>query len=136
MTAPDAPITGGTAAAGPVVLIVDDEAATRTLLKKTVQGLYPSAQLHEASDGETALRVARTAHPALVLLDIVLAGSETSGVLVCQELTKARIPVLIVSGNAAGPVLDACLSLGAADILRKPFTLEDAQAKIRYCLGG
>jgi CheY-like chemotaxis protein len=136
MTAPDAPTTSGTSRPGPAVLIVDDEAATRALLKKIVQGLYPSAQLHEASDGETALRIARAAHPDLVLLDIVLPGSDTSGVLVCQELTRAQIPVLIVSGNATGQVLQTCLSLGAADILRKPFTIEDAQAKIKTCLGG
>jgi len=135
MTATGSQPSGPAPASGPSILIVDDEAAARTLLKKVVQTLYPLAQFHEASDGEIALRIARTARPDLVLLDIVLPGSDTSGVLVCRELTKARIPVLIVSGNASGPVLDACLSLGAADILRKPFTLEDAQARIGYCLG-
>ena len=136
MSATDAKAQQGSGRPAPAVLIVDDEAATRTLLRKTVQGLYPSARINEASNGETALSIARTARPDLVLLDIVLPGSETSGVLVCQELTKTRIPVLIVSGNAGGPILDACLSLGAADILRKPFTIEDAQAKIKACLGG
>ncbi|MFB3879713.1 MAG: two-component system response regulator [Armatimonadota bacterium] len=135
MSATGVPPSGSGPAPAPAVLIVDDEAATRALLRKTVQDLYPSARINEASNGEAALRLARASRPDLVLLDIVLPGSDTSGVLVCQELTKAMIPVLIVSGNASGPVLDACLSLGAADILRKPFTLEAAQAKIKGCIG-
>jgi two-component system OmpR family response regulator len=136
MSATDAQAPGESSRPGPVVLIVDDEATARTLLRKVVQTAYPTAQINEAADGETALRLARTARPDLVLLDIVLPGSDTSGVLLCQELTKAMIPVLIVSGNATGPIAQACLSLGAADILRKPFTIEDAQAKIKSCMGG
>jgi CheY-like chemotaxis protein len=122
------------APAGPVVLIVDDEAATRTLLRKIIAGVAPSAQILESADGEKALRLAQTSTPDLVLLDIVLPGSETSGVLVCQQLCKQHTKVMIVSGNAAGSILDACLAAGATAILRKPFTIEDAQAKIRSCL--
>jgi len=135
MTVSDAGVPVGAAGPGPVVLIVDDEAATRVLLKRTVLTACPAAQLYEASDGETALRLARTTHPDLVLLDIVLPGSETSGVLICQELAKTQTRVLIVSGNATGSIAQACLSMGAVGILRKPFTIEDAQATIRGCLG-
>jgi CheY-like chemotaxis protein len=135
MSATDSSAPAGSSKPGPAILIVDDEAAARRLLKKVVQGLYPSARFHEALDGEVALQIARSAHPDLVLLDVVLPGSDLSGVLLCREFTRARIPVIVVSGKAAGPVLDACLSLGAAGILRKPFTVEEAQAKIKGCLG-
>jgi CheY-like chemotaxis protein len=120
---------------GPTVLIVDDEASIRTLLKKIVLDLAPTARVEEAADGESALRLAQTLHPDLVLLDIVLPGSETSGVLVCQELCRRHAQVLIVSGNASGSILDACLAVGAAAVLRKPFTLESAREKISACLG-
>ncbi len=135
MTASDAGVPEGPTGPAPVVLIVDDEAATRILLKRTVLAVCASAQLHEASEAEAALRVADTVHPDLVLLDIVLPGSEMSGVLLCQELAKRQARVLIVSGNATGSIAQACLAMGAAGILRKPFAFEEAQAAIRGCLG-
>ncbi len=130
MTAPDAPKAG----ASPVVLIVDDDSATRTLLREIVYDLYPAAMIHEAPDGNTALWLAESLHPDLVLLDIVLPGSETSGVLVCQELTRAQIKVLVVSGNATGSIANACLSMGVEGIVQKPFTVETAQTMIRRCV--
>ena len=116
------------------VLIVDEEAPARTLLRKTIETLPVSCRVFEAADGDTALRLARQLSPDLVLLDIVLPGSSTSGVLVCQELCKTHTKVLIVSGNATGSIAQACLSMGAADILRKPFSVKDARAKIESCL--
>ncbi|MDH4180068.1 MAG: response regulator [Armatimonadota bacterium] len=116
------------------VLIVDDEAPARTLLRKTLEALPVSCRIFEAADGDTALRVARQSPPDLVLLDIVLPGSSTSGVLVCQELCKTRTKVVIVSGNATGSIAQACLSMGAVDILRKPYSVQDARALFESCL--
>jgi len=116
------------------VLIVDDEAPARTLLRKTLEALPVSCRIFEAADGDTALRVARQSPPDLVLLDIVLPGSSTSGVLVCQELCKTHTKVVIVSGNATGSIAQACLSMGAVDILRKPYSVQDARALFESCL--
>jgi len=100
-----------------------------------VEGLPVPCRVLEAADGVSALRLARSASPDLVLLDIVLPGSETSGVLVCQELCNSHTKVLIVSGSATGSIAEACLSMGAADLLPKPFSVEDARAMIASCLG-
>jgi CheY-like chemotaxis protein len=135
MTAAESP-RGGREAVGAKVLIVDDEAATRTLLRKTVERLSIPCTVFEASDGDGALSLARREQPDLVLLDIVLPGSSSSGVMVCQELCRMHTNVLIVSGNATGPIADACLSMGAVDILRKPFSVEDARTMIASCLAG
>jgi CheY-like chemotaxis protein len=122
-------------AAGRTVLIVDDEPSTRAALRTMVEGLPAPCRVLEAADGATALRLANSLSPDLVLLDIVLPGSETSGVLVCQELCKSHTKVLIVSANASGSIAQACLAMGAADILHKPFSVEDARALIASCLG-
>jgi CheY-like chemotaxis protein len=130
------PTGAGREGIGAKVLIVDDEAATRTLLRKTVERLSIPCTIFEASEGEGALSLAQREQPDLVLLDIVLPGSTSSGVMVCQELCRMHTKVLIVSGNATGPIADACLSMGAVDILRKPFSVEDARAMIASCLAG
>ncbi len=113
------------------VLIVDDEAATRALLKATVEGLSIPCVVAEAADGDTAIEIAHRTRPDLVLLDIVLPGSSASGVLVCQELCKdSRTTVVIVSGQAGDSVLNACLSAGATDHVRKPFSVAQMREKI------
>jgi len=116
------------------ILIVDDEAPARALLRKIVEALSVPCSVFEAADGDTALRIARQTPPDLVLLDIVLPGSSTSGVLVCQELCKTHTKVVIVSGNATGSIAQACLSMGAVEILRKPYSVQDARSLLESCL--
>jgi|GEM_PF-6670681 len=82
----------------PIVLIMDDEAAIRKLLRATVESLPFPCEVMEAPDGKTALEIARLHRPTLALLDILLPGSSTSGVIVCSELCKdARTKVVIVT---------------------------------------
>ena len=113
------------------ILIVDDEPAVRSLLREIAQGLSIDCTVYEAADGQSALEIARSRHPDVVLLDIVLPGSSTSGVLVCQELCKdSRTKVVIVSGNASKTILRTCLSMGAADCVPKPFIPGDLRRKL------
>ena len=113
------------------VLIVDDEPAIRTLLREIAEGLSVACRVYEAADGHSALQIARATRIDLVLLDIVLPGSSTSGVLVCQELCKdTRTKVVIVSGNAGQSILSTCFSMGAADCVRKPFPPDQLRDKL------
>jgi two-component system response regulator MtrA len=117
------------------ILIVDDEAATRKLLRATIEGLSIPCTVAEASDGDAALQLGRKTRPDLILLDIVLPGSSTSGVLVCQEFCKdSRTKVVIVSGQASDPIVQACLSMGAVEFVRKPFSVDDMRAKLERWL--
>ena len=134
MTASDPQGEGVESTPKATVLIVDDEAPARTLLRKTLEALPISCRIFEAGDGDAALRIAQQSRPDLVLLDIVMPGSSTSGVLLCQEFCKTHTKVVIVSGNATGPIAQACLSMGAVDILRKPYSVQDARALLESCL--
>ena len=113
------------------ILIVDDEPAVRSLLREIAEGLSIACQVYEAADGQSALQIARSRHPDVVLLDIVLPGASTSGVLVCQELCRdSRTKVVIVSGNENKTILRTCLSMGAADWVTKPFVPRDLRSKL------
>jgi CheY-like chemotaxis protein len=119
------------------VLILDDEAATRVLLRKTVEGLSVPCRVLEAADGEEALELAHRERPHLALIDIVLPGSAKSGVLVCRELLKVRgTEVVIVSGHATDSVIESCLELGAAEYVRKPFDVEELKGRLEQWLAG
>lgn len=113
------------------VLIVEDEAATRELLKTTIKGAAVPCRVFEAITSDQALEMAKQVKPDLVLLDIVLPGSETSGVLLCQELCKDhRTKVVIVSGQGEETIIKACLSAGATDRIRKPFSVLELRLAI------
>ena len=113
------------------ILIVDDEPAIRTLLREIAEGLSVTCRVYEAADGQSALEIARSRHPDVVLLDIVLPGSSASGVLVCQELCRdSRTKVVIVSGHASKTILRTCLSMGAADCVSKPFLPGELRSKL------
>lgn len=121
--------------AEPTVLIVDDDAAIRTLLRTILEGMSVPCRVHEAENSEMALQIARATHIDLVLLDIVLPGSGASGVLVCQELCKdSRTRVVIVTGSTSEPILDACLSAGAVECVRKPFALDEVRNRAKEWL--
>jgi CheY-like chemotaxis protein len=106
------------------VLIVDDEATARRLLHATVKGLAVPCRIAEAADGETALALARSSRPDLVLLDIVLPGSSVSGVMVCQELCRdLETRVVVVTGRASDAITQTCMALGAVECVRKPFSV-------------
>jgi signal transduction histidine kinase/DNA-binding response OmpR family regulator len=79
------------------ILIVDDEKHLRTLLRQELEG----ADYHvlEAQDGHTALQLAKTAHPHLIILDILMPGLDGFQVttLLKQDATTASIPILILS---------------------------------------
>jgi CheY-like chemotaxis protein len=117
------------------VLIVDDEASMRTLLRAALESLDIPCRIYEATSGEKALEFAKETRFNLVLLDIILPGSTASGVMVCRELCKdLHSRVVIVSGSASKSIMEACLAMGAKDIIHKPFTLESLQTSLRQLL--
>src|SRR5207248_3668930 len=96
------------------VLVVEDDAVTREAFKAVIEGDgYGVACAH---DGRQALECMRQqAPPALVLLDLMMAGMDGWEFRREQEREPALacIPVVVVS--AAGDVPGTAAALGAAD---------------------
>ncbi len=110
------------------VLVVDDEAAIRRLLKVALEGA--GYAVLEAADGETGLRLAATEAPELLVLDLGL--PDRPGLRVLESLRQwSRVPVLVLSvqDNEADKV--ALLDAGADDYLSKPFGVPELLARLR-----
>lgn len=117
------------------ILIVDDQETTRALIRAAIEAMEIDCQVFEAADGDGAMAAAQQYRPDLVLLDIVLPGSSTSGVLVCNQLCKdSRTKVVIVSGQSSKTIVQTCLNAGAIGYLPKPFSTEVLQERIREWL--
>ena len=117
---------------GERILIVEDERAVARGLEYGLQkeGFITSW----APDGKTALDLARTQEPHLILLDIRL--PDISGFDVCRILRQDghRMPILMLTarGDAVDRILG--LELGADDYLSKPFDPRELAARIRAVL--
>jgi diguanylate cyclase (GGDEF)-like protein len=111
------------------LLVADDEPDTRAAL---ALALGPGYEILTAGDGAEALAVARSGHPDVILLDVMMPSLD--GFQVLEQLradpTTAEIPVLLVSARRddVGKVLG--LGLGAVDYLEKPFSAPELRARV------
>ena len=112
---------------GPVVLVVEDEPAIRALLRDVLEDA--GYAVREAADGEAALRAARAARPALVLLDLHLprTGGWTFAAAYRRE-PGPRAPIVVLTADADAEAQAA--ALGAAGHLPKPFDLDELLALV------
>lgn len=107
-----------------LILVVDDEPQVRDLIRDTLAPM--DNWIVEAGDGITALRIARTFAPGLVIIDLHL-GSEPEGLELCDIFRKnpkmAGVPILAISGHANPSEISTALTeSGAVTFLDKPFT--------------
>lgn len=87
-------------------------------------------------DGEEGLRMARSEAPDLVLLDLMLPGTEGTEVcrLLKQDPETRRIPVIMVTAKSEESDLVLGLGLGADDYVRKPFSPKELIARVKAVL--
>lgn len=111
------------------ILIVDDDASVRRALHITLQTLGFSTS--EASGGEEALMLSRTAPYDVVLLDINLPGLD--GLETCRQLRRLlpRIAILILTVRDSEDDKVQALEAGADDYVTKPFHIRELTARIR-----
>ena len=108
------------------ILICDDEPALRELIRASLDDRYLFA---EASDGVTALELAREVEPDLVVLDLML--PRLSGL---EVLARIRADVLVIT--AWNETREDVIAAGAAEFASKPFDPDVLKASIERLLDG
>ena len=114
------------------VLVVDDDAAVRDSLARTLR--FEGHEVATATDGQEAIALVRAGEPDAMILDVsmpVLDGLET-----CRRLRAdgVLVPVLMVTARDSVGDRVAGLDAGADDYLVKPFALQELQARLRALL--
>lgn len=116
--------------AGPKVLIVDDEAAIRRLLRASLtRANYRVAEADSAREAMSAMQLDR---PDAVLLDLGL--PDRDGLELVPLIKAAGAAVVVISARDATDQKVAALDLGADDYVSKPFDTEEVLARIRAAL--
>jgi DNA-binding response OmpR family regulator len=132
-------VDGGDGQAGgagaSVVLVVEDDAATRALLREVLE--EAGYAVREAADGAAGLRLARTTRPALILLDLRLPYLDGRALAAAHRAQpEPRAPVLVVTADAVALRDATAAEVGAAAVLGKPFDLGALLALVRRLTAG
>jgi phosphate regulon transcriptional regulator PhoB len=113
------------------ILVVEDEKDIRELVRFHLE--QEGYAVREAETGEAALAQVARERPALVVLDLMLPG--TDGLEVCRRLraSKATVttPIIMLTARAAEVDRVLGLEMGADDYLTKPFSPRELVARVR-----
>lgn len=115
----------------PRVLVIDDDEELNQLLTEFLQRY--GLQVTTVTQPELGLRRLKTQPPDLLVLDVMLPG--TDGFAVCKKIREtSRVPIIMLTarGDLADRVLG--LELGADDYLPKPFEPRELVARIQAVL--
>ena len=115
----------------PQVLVVDDIAATRAIMRDMLYEMGFTSVV-EAADGREALEILKDSRAQLIICDHMM--EDVSGLDLLYQLRNhaylVDIPFIVVSSCADVTVVETALDLGAADYIVKPISFKLFRRKI------
>jgi len=110
------------------VLVVDDDTALAEMLGIVLRG--EGLEPFFVADGDRALPAFRATKPDLVLLDLMLPG--TDGIDVCRQIrAESGVPIVMLTAKTDTVDIVVGLESGADDYVVKPFKPKELVARIR-----
>ena len=111
------------------ILVADDDAAIRALLRTVLE--EESYAVSEATNGQEALEGIRAGKHDLVLLDMRLPGMTGIDVLKQLREQQGEVPVVLMTAYGSPNIAIQASSLGAYGYITKPFELDDVLHTIK-----
>lgn len=113
------------------VFVVDDDETIRESLKAYFE--EGGFEVATVGDGDTALAMASSYQPDIVILDLVL--PQMDGLDVLKELRRAgNVPIIAVTGRSDEVDRVLGLEMGADDYVTKPFSRRELLARVKAVL--
>jgi two-component system, OmpR family, response regulator ResD len=113
------------------VLVVDDEPIVREVIVRYLE--QEGYRTLEASDGQRAKELLERETPSLVVLDLMLPG--TDGLSLCRWIrTRGDLPVIMLTARGEETDRIVGLEIGADDYVTKPFSPRELAARVRTVL--
>src|SRR5215831_3002749 len=118
----------------PTVLVIDDSADVHRLLRARLR--HEEIELISAEGGRGGIETAKTARPAMILLDLDM--PDMDGFEVLRHLKNDPVtldtPVIVLSGLQSAQDKVMAFDLGAVDYITKPFNLTELRVRVRSAL--
>jgi two-component system KDP operon response regulator KdpE len=115
----------------PLIIVVDDEPDVAHIL--TLQLTVEGYRVQSANDGPTAIELARTVSPDLIILDIMMPVMD--GYEVCRRIREfSSTPILMLTANIQDQQVASGLDSGADDYVTKPYSPIQLLARVRALL--
>ena len=115
----------------PTVLVVDDEPIVRDVVVRYLE--HDGFDTLIAGDGDSARALIEEREPALVVLDVMLPG--TDGLSLCRWIReRSNMPVILLTARGEETDRIVGLELGADDYVTKPFSPRELSARVRAVL--
>jgi DNA-binding response OmpR family regulator len=113
------------------VLVVDDEPIVREVVVRYLE--RDGYRTLEAADGHRAREVLEEHTPSLVILDVMLPGSD--GLELCRWIrARSDLPVIMLTARGEESDRIVGLELGADDYVTKPFSPRELAARVKTVL--
>jgi DNA-binding response OmpR family regulator len=113
------------------VLVVDDEPIVREVVVRYLE--REGYRTLEAADGDRARELLERDPPHLVVLDVMLPG--TDGLSLCRWIrARSELPVILLTARGEEADRIVGLELGADDYVTKPFSPRELAARVRTVL--
>ncbi|NOR27762.1 MAG: response regulator [Lutibacter sp.] len=116
------------------ILIIEDEAAIRRVLKKIISEENDTYQVEEAEDGLKGIEMISKSDFDLVLCDIKMPKMDGIEVLEKIKKLKPEIPIVMISGHGDLDTAVNTMRLGAFDYISKPPDLNRLLNTVRNAL--
>ncbi len=113
------------------ILAVDDDLDILNMVKIALEA--SGYTVLTASNGNDAYSIAKTCHVDLIILDVMMPGS--NGIVTAMQIRQcSNVPILMLSAKAEGSDRVLGLEAGADDYLVKPFYQQELLARVRALL--
>ena len=117
------------------VLLCDDVALLRELLRYELEEDDDVVVVGEAENGHDAVRLAKELSPTVVVLDLAMPGLDGLEAITLIRAEPAPPTILVHSGFDADTMRERVLALGAAEYLEKGGNLREVRDAVRQVAG-
>jgi len=118
----------------PVILIIEDRAVMRAMLREFVQKAFPDYTVMDAHNGARGMALCMEHRPKLVLMDVRL--PDANGIELTAIITAAApyIPVVIISYLSGHPYVEQAMAAGACAYVAKDRLVSELLPAMRAAL--
>ena len=114
------------------LIIADDDAVVRMDLRSMLESLGHCV-IGEADNGETACYLARSLHPDLIILDVMM--PKMNGLEAAVIISQERLgPVMLLTAYSDVPIIEQATRAGVLAYLVKPFRQQELQPAIEIAM--